>query len=267
MRKSLSIFLPLILLGVVAACADETTGPQALTDEVDATAEALALAEGLALPGTNTDRETGAAPTGTLSQPCRYNETEGRWVCAPIVRNGLTFHRSFAYLDENGEPMRRFDANLTAATNTRNAVNGTLLREDATIQIRSAGEMTISGLLGEETSRTFDGREIGRREIDVVTDQGPAHSVIEFANRSIAVVIPVVRQTDATTRVRPWPLSGQTVRGHAVTATRNGETRTERWRETTTFNGTAIVPVEIVSSSRGTLSCVRNLETGKLTCD
>ena len=118
MRKSLSVFLPLILLGVLAACADETSAPQTSTDEVDATAEALALAEGLALPGTNTDRETGAAPMGTASQSCRYNETEGRWVCAPIVRNGLTFRRSFAYLDEDGDPMRHFDANLTAATNT-----------------------------------------------------------------------------------------------------------------------------------------------------
>ena len=88
----------------------------------------------------------------------------------------------------------------------------------------------------------------------------------EFANRTVAVVIPVVRRAQGVAPARQWPLSGQAIRGHAVTVTRNGETNTERWRETTTFNGTAIVPVEIVSS-RGTRNCLRNLETGALRCD
>jgi hypothetical protein len=48
--------------------------------------------------------------------------------------------------------------------------------------------------------------------------------------------------------------------------TRGGETNTERWRETMTFNGTSLVPVEIVGS-RGTRSCTRNLETGEVRCD
>jgi hypothetical protein len=56
------------------------------------------------------------------------------------------------------------------------------------------------------------------------------------------------------------------IREHAVTLTRSVETNTERWRETTTFNGTAIVTVEIVSA-RGTRSCLRNLETGIIRCE
>jgi hypothetical protein len=126
--------------------------------------------------------------------------------------------------------------------------------------------MTVSGLLGEETTHILDGREHGRRETELVTDQGTASSLVEFANRTIAVVVPVVRRAATTAPARQWPLSGQTIRGHAVTVTRNGESHTERWRETTTFNGTAIVPVEIVSS-RGTRNCLRNLETGALRCE
>lgn len=265
MRRSLSFFfVPLLALGAFAACADDATAPSA--DEVDATADVLALAEGLGLPGTNADRETGSAPTGTVRQPCRYNDQNGRWVCPPVTRDGLTFQRSFAYIDGDGNPMRRFDPLFTAATNTRNAVFGTVERDNATTRVRSAGELTISGLLGEETTHILDGREVGRRVTDLVTDQGTASSVMEFANRTVAVVVPVVRRAEGAAPARRWPLSGQTIRAHAVTVTRNGETRTEHWRETTTFNGTAIVPVEIVSS-RGTRNCLRNLETGALQCN
>lgn len=264
MRKPVSLFASLLLLGSVIACANDTTAPS--SDEADATAEVLVLAEALGLPGTNADRETGSAPTGTARQPCRYDEAEGRWVCPPITRDGLTFRRSFAYVDADGDPMRRYDPLLTAATNTRNAVFGTLERESATVRIRSAGEMTVSGLLGEEMTRILDGREAGRRESELVTDRGAASALVEFANRTVAVVIPVIPRDERILPHRRWPLSGQVIREHAVTLTRNGETSTEHWRETTTFNGTAIVPVEIVSA-RGTRSCLRNLETRLVRCE
>jgi hypothetical protein len=265
MRRCFSFFIPLFLASI-AACADDATAPEPSTDEVDATADVLALAEQLGLPGTNADRETGSAPIGTTRDPCRYDEGRGWWVCAPVIRDGLTFQRSFAYVDGDGNPMRRFDRLLTAAVKTRNAVFGTTQRENATVRIRSAGEMTVGGLLGEETTHILDGREVGRREMEIVTDEGTARSLVEFANQTVAVVVPVMRRADGVAPSRQWPLSGQTIRGHAVTATRNGETHTDRWRETTTFNGTAIVPVEIVSS-RGTRNCLRNLETGALSCD
>ena len=264
MRWPVCRFASILVLGSVIACANDTTAPS--SDEADATAEVLVLAEALALPGTNADRETGSAPTGTARQPCRYNEAEGWWVCPPIPRDGLTFRRSFAYVDGDGNAMRRYDPLLTAAARTQNAVFGTLQRENATIHVRSAGEMTVSGLLGEETTHILDGREAGRRETELVTDQGTASSLVQFANRTIAVVIPVIRRDERMVPNRRWPLSGEVIREHAVTLTRNGETNTERWRETTTFNGTAIVPVEIVSS-RGTRSCLRNLDTGMVRCE
>jgi hypothetical protein len=256
----------LLFVGTLAACAGDATAPGPVDEEVDATVDALALAEGLGLPGTNTDRETGSAPTGLVRHPCRYDEGSGRWMCAPITRNGITFVRSFAYEDGEGNPMRRFDPLLTAAVDTRNAVHGTTQRDNASVRVRSAGEITVSGLLGQETTRTLDGREIGAREIEVVSDEGVSSSRVEFANQTLAVVIPVLSGTDRVRSARRWPLSGQAIRAHAVTVTRHGETTTERWRETTTFNGTPLVPVEI-QSSHGTRRCTRNLETGELRCD
>ena len=267
MSSTRSLFLSLAFMGALAACADDATAPEPIGgEEVDATADALAFAEGLGLPGTNADRETGAAPSGLTRLPCRYSEESGRWMCAPVTRNGLTFVRSFGYVDADGNAMRRFDPLLTAAANTRNGVHGTIERDKASIRVRSAGEMTVSGLLGRETTHILDGREVGARAIDVVTDQGAASSRVEFANQTVAVVVPVISSTDRASAVRRWPLSGQVVRAHSVTMTRSGETTTERWRETTTFNGTALVPVEIVGS-RGTRSCIRNLETGQLRCE
>lgn len=264
MRRPARLFASLLLLGGAISCANDATSPSG--NEIDATAEALALAEVLALPGTNADRETGSAPVGTTRQPCRYDEPQGRWVCPPITRDGLTLQRSFAYVDADGDPMRRYDPLLTAATNTRNAVFGVLRRENATVRIRSAGELTVSGLLGEETTHVLDGREVGRRETEMASDQGTASSVVQFANRTVAVVIPVMRRDGRILPDRQFPLSGQMIREHIMTLTRHGQTNTERWRETTTFNGTAIVPVEIIGS-RGTRSCLRNLQTGVLRCE
>jgi hypothetical protein len=266
MRWRLSLLASIVGLGVLTACSDNATAPESSLDEVNASADALALAERLALPGTNADRETGSAPTGMQHHPCRYDEIAGRWGCAPVTREGLTIHRSFAYFDADGKPMRRFDPQLTAAANTRNAVHGTMQRENATVKIRSTGDMTVSGLLGEETTRTLDGREVGVREVERATDQGPAKSRLEFANRTVAVVVPVPRRGDNVADRRLWPLSGQAIRGHALSVSRNGETHVERWRETVTFNGTALVPVEIVNA-RGTRHCVRNLETGTTRCE
>ena len=126
--------------------------------------------------------------------------------------------------------------------------------------------MTVSGLLGEETTHTLNGREIGRRETAIATPQSTTTSLVEFSNRTVSVVIPLIRRDERILPLRRWPLSGQTIREHAITITGNGETRTERWRETTTFNGTAIVPVEIVSAN-GTRSCLRNLELGTMRCE
>ncbi|MDQ4080472.1 MAG: hypothetical protein M3125_06900, partial [Gemmatimonadota bacterium] len=147
MYSTRSLFFALALMGALAACADDTTAPEPVgSEDVDATADVLALAEGLGLPGTNTDREMGAAPAGLTRLPCRYSEESGRWVCAPVTHEGLTFIRSFGYVNADGDPMRRFDPLLTAAANTRNAVHGTLQRDGASIRIRSAGEITVSGL-------------------------------------------------------------------------------------------------------------------------
>jgi hypothetical protein len=199
-------------------------------------------------------------------RPCRYDAAAGRWICGPIVRNGITYIRSFAYFDANGNSMRRYDPELTASTNTRNGVHGEIERDNGRARIRSAGELTVSNLLGNEESRTLDGREAGIRETELRTTEGVASTRLEFLNRTLAVVIPVRQRSDAASSVRQWPLSGQAIRAHAITVTRGDQTNTERVRETTTFNGTALVPVEIVTS-HGTRHCVRNLATGTLTCE
>lgn len=265
MRWRNSLFASILTAGVLTACSDSATAPDSNADEVYASAEALALAERLALPGTNADRETASAPAGLHDRPCRYDDGSGRWVCAPVKRDGLTILRSFAYADASGAAMRRFDPLLTASTNMRHAVHGVMQREKAVVKVRSAADMTVSGLAGEETTRQLDGQELGVRDVEHATEQGTARSHVEFHNRTVAVVVPVPAR-DQADRTRLWPLSGQAIRAHAVVVMHNGRSHAERWRETVTFNGTPLVPVEIVNA-QGTRNCVRNLENGTTRCE
>src|SRR6476469_1563643 len=119
---------------------------------------------------------------------CTYASATGRFTCPDIVKNGLTLHR-------------------------------TLLGADTISRTRS---MTATGLLGHETSRTWNGT--GNR-----TDGGYANDTERTRT---------YHTTDATTftnvvvnlpsSANPWPMSGTVTRQIAGSGTvvKNGVTRT-----------------------------------------
>ena len=144
----------------------------------------------------------------------------------------------------------------TASANFQLAVNGvhpTLLGADTISRTRT---MTATGLLGRETSRTWNGT--GNR-----SDGGYANDTARTRT---------YHTTDATTftnvvvnlprSANPWPMSGTVTRQIAGTGTvvKNGVTRTFTVSKivTITFNGTRLVPMSI-----GGVAFTLDLYTGK----
>jgi hypothetical protein len=187
---------------------------------------------------------------------CTYSSATARFTCPDIVKNGLTLSRSAAFTDANGAAMSRYNDTTTASSNFQVAVNGvhpTLLGTDTISRIRT---MTATGLLGHETSRTWNGT--GNR-----SDGGYANDTERTGT---------YHTTDATTftnvvvnlprSANPWPMSGTVTRQIAGTGTvvKNGVTRTFTVSKivTITFNGTRLVPMSI-----GGVAFTLDLYTGK----
>lgn len=187
---------------------------------------------------------------------CTYSNATGRFACPDVVRNGLTLSHSAAFTDANGAAMSHYNDTTTASANflvTVQGVHPTLLGADTLSRTRN---MTATGLLGHETSRTWNGTGL-RSDAGYANDQTHVRTyhtsdTTTFAN----VVVKLPRSTN------PWPMSGTITRQIHGTGSvvANGVTRTFTISKTVTitFNGTRLVPMTI-----GTVAFTLDLYTGK----
>ena len=190
-----------------------------------------------------------------FSNACPFDAGTGRFVCPPVSRGALTLNRSFALFDAGGTPQSAYDANLTASANFQVTVNGVHMALLGNDTISRQRNMTVTGLAGAETSRTWNGtgtREDGgfRQDTNRVRTYHTTDNVT-WAN----IVVNLPRLTN------PWPISGTVTRQINGTATvvRSGTTRTFTLQKTVTitFNGTRYVPMLV-----GTAAYTLDLMTG-----
>lgn len=193
----------------------------------------------------------------SFGKDCTYSAAAGRFTCPAIVKNGLTLARSAAFFDANGVAMSKPDS-LTASANFQLTVNGVHVALTGADTISRSRNMTATGLLGKETSRTWNGTgsraDAGFRSDSGVTRTYHTTDNVTFTN----VVVKLPRLAN------PWPISGTVVRQVAGSgsATRSGTTRTFTLSRvvTITFNGTRLVPMTV-----GTTAFTLDLMTGKAT--
>jgi len=278
MVKSRTAILVIVVASVlaVAACnSDRAYAPPdtVLTDRQVSTdiaqSEGLAMAADLeSLDGaaimTGVNFSVQGAPAGDAranvmmsgsTANCTYSS--GRWSCAPVVENGITTVRSYAFYDAAGQPMYALDNLKTASVNFQFSMNGAFSR-DSTFWgvLHRSRNVTVSGLLGAEISRRWDGFGVSA---DTNTHKD-ALSTRRYAGKSVdsvkAVVYPQPRTPGS------FPLSGSTIRvvGYTVTSTgRSTETRSVDRRVVTTYNGTASARIQ-----SGSVTCTLHLDTHKV---
>src|SRR3981081_188442 len=91
------------LLVLAAGCGREVTAPAAgavdpaLLSEVAADPALSAAAGQASLPGLTMEPATTYTGSVSATSQCTYDAQLGRVRCAPVVRNGLTITRSFAF--------------------------------------------------------------------------------------------------------------------------------------------------------------------------
>ena len=197
------------LVATAAACADATAPGGTLTDVMltrdagndaaEATAQDIGVMIGSeALVGL----PMASSPQGATPGGCSWSAATSRFVC-PAVTNpdGLTLERSFAFY-AGGVAQQSYDATATDSINFQGALKGTLSRAGRTVWIDANRTMTVSGLAGTESQRSWSGTGTRIDSAHVTNDDVSRRTRIHSVDQVASVVFALPRSAN------PWPKSG-----------------------------------------------------------
>lgn len=232
----------LICAVILGACSSETTGPDAQTPLLNADlAVVLADATGedvdiMREPVFFTSMGPSAGPgSGDLSPAnCVYNPLTQRLACVPVTRRELLITRSYMFWDANNVVQQAYDALLTAKANINTTIVGEHEGERWSASIDRFRDMTVTGLVGEETQRTWNGNGEDHLSRSRHTEAGDRTYNIDCTLEVVNVVIQLPNGSGDR-----FPISGTITRSCTVTfegGPRGGQT-VER-TAVVTFNGT-----------------------------
>lgn len=148
--------------------------------------------------------------------------------------------RTVTFYDEGGGVMDGYDPLLTGSINFAIDVEGSLERPAWSGEVERHRDVTVSGLAGDETERTWNGTGSDRHSKVRVTDEGDMERRFESQTTIEDVVVALPRDE------HPWPVSG-TITRHVEVSIVNGplgDLTRERTVEVT-FNGTRYVTMTV----------------------
>jgi len=181
-------------------------------------------------------------PTG-----CPFDAGSGWFVCTETGPGGITRTRQYQFRDASNTPQSAFDDTLTASIEIQSSVTGTTRRNGRTRTVDDHRDLTVTGLAGHETQRTWNGTGSTSH-----SDSSGAGLRTVQSNTTVAdVVIPTPFERDS------WPLSG-TITTHLVTS--GGVDVTS----VLTFNGTRYASLT-VNGVTSTVDLARWLHRGDRT--
>src|SRR5205823_4918473 len=85
------------------------------------------------------------------------SSASGRFTCPPISSGGLTLNRDYAFFTADPAPQSAYDAATTASANFHVTVAGVHVADFGADTVNRERSLTVSGLAGAETSRTWNG--------------------------------------------------------------------------------------------------------------
>jgi hypothetical protein len=217
----------------LAGCSQDTVAPAATAQldqdiavvTTDATAQDVELMRG---PG-------GVFGLGLPADP-------GRFECGSFAWGGVTITRTCTFLDADGNPQDAYDPETTASVTLHAEVTGSVERGDwSATSFSRVRDLTATGLLGDETSITWNGSGSGTMSN---VRQNRAGDTVQFDLTSSGTVTDVVIPVPRT--LTSWPLSGTVSRTATVSITGGPNDGATRTRDVTiTFDGTQYATVTV----------------------
>ena len=143
--------------------------------------------------------------------------------------------RSVTFYDVEGQEQAGYDPLTTASIHLAHEVEGTVVRELFTAEVARSRDMTVSGLEGEESERTWTGTGRGTLVRSGALDDGSkrVHSAeTAFVFEDVVVPIPGVEPG--------YPISGTIRRSLTLTRVTPDGTRSREVQVVITFDGSEI---------------------------
>lgn len=152
----------------------------------------------------------------------------------------LQRERTVTFYDADGQVMDGYDPLVTDRINLVIEVEGSLERPRWSGEVERHRDVTVSGLAGQETQRTWNGTGSDLHARVRVSDEGNVERRFASQTSIEDVVVGVPRHEN------PWPLSGTITRHVEVTVVNgpNGDVTRER-TVVVTFNGTRYVTLTV----------------------
>jgi hypothetical protein len=220
--KALTRYGALVCAVILGACGKDATGPDQDTPLLDsdlavvvadATGEDVdIMREPVSFPSMSPSLAPG---NGELSPTnCTFSNASQRVECPPFTReNSLTITRSYQFFDALGAIQQAYDALLTAKANIKASIVGVKSGDHWSATIERSRDFTVTGLLGEETERTWNGTGTASATRSRHNDTTERTYDITCTLTVTNVVVPVERGADR------FPTSGTITRHCTITIT------------------------------------------------
>ncbi|MEJ2538859.1 MAG: hypothetical protein P8188_02545 [Gemmatimonadota bacterium] len=225
MYETLRRFLTVGAMAALAACGDDAPGPVEtgvdLLDRDVALLAADAAAEDLAVM---TDLFQGTIPGAPTA------------VSSELVRS-----RSVEFFDAEGTEQNAYDPLATASIHTVLELEGEVERMGLSMAIARSRDMWVTGLEGEETTRTWNGSGADTRYRTRVSDEAGTRAYSMAGTLTIEDVVRGVPRAEF-----PWPLSGTVTRTLQVEVLGGPQgNRSVSRTVVVTFNGQQVVTLTV----------------------
>ena len=233
MRKRMLSGAAAVAVVALGACRQDSTGPS-LDDNALLLNAAVVSADATIEDVTLTTTPFGFAPGGISAQG-----TGGQWHGPPGggmgIGGALSGTRDQTFYDVDGNLQAAYDSLTTASIHVVLDLSGDVDRNGWSASIERTRDMTVTGLEGVETTRTFNGtgtETISRSRTDSTGAASTFDMTGSFTIENLVVPVP---GSDP-----PWPLSGTITRHMTVTVVNglNGD-ETRDVTAVITFDGTS----------------------------
>jgi hypothetical protein len=205
-----TLLLALTGAAALAACnEDNTTEPLTEVEAVIVADQAMSDADqdvgharAPGIPGLRFPRRIFQIGTGDTPD-CPQDET-GAYVCTHEGFGGLEGTTRITFFDEAGGVQSAYDEELTASVHIESEMEGTFDRGRFTGSMSRSRDLTVSGLLGDETTRVWNGTTQGSSTRTHTSGELAGEEISTTSSSTIEdLTLPLPENETG-----PWPLSG-----------------------------------------------------------